>query len=268
MTRVGLRIASLEDDAAQAAWIREIVRAEGHECVTFADGRRMLVTLRKVTFDLLVLDWHVPHVSGREVLAWVREHLDPRLPVMFLSRRDSEEDIVATLNAGADDYMAKPIRPRELGARITALLRRAYPETRQPEDGRLAWGCFAFDTVTRIATRHGLEVRLTPKEFELALLLFRNEGRAVPREHMLVAVWGKEFPPMSRTVDTHISRVRTKLGLWERNGVRLLPVYTHGYRLELVSKPLGEPIGEPAGEPIVELPPQKKKGTRRCLSAN
>jgi len=256
MTRVGLRIASLEDDAAQAAWIREIVRAEGHECVTFADGRRMLVTLRKVTFDLLVLDWHVPHVSGREVLAWVRAHLDPRVPVMFLSRRASEEDVVATLNAGADDYMIKPIRPRELGARITALLRRTYPDTRQPDEGRLAWGCFTFDTVTRIATCHGQEVRLTPKEFELALLLFRSEGRAVPREHMLVAVWGKELPPMSRTVDTHISRVRNKLGLWERNGVRLLPVYTHGYRLEMV------------GEPVVDAPPKKKKGTRRCLSDN
>jgi len=112
--------------------------------------------------------------------------------------------------------------------------------------------------VTRIATRHGQEVRLTPKEFELALLLFRNEGRAVPREHILVAVWGKELPPMSRTVDTHISRVRTKLGLWDRNGVRLQPVYTHGYRLELV------------GKPVVDVFPQiqKKKGTRRCLSAN
>ncbi len=181
MARVRLRIASLEDDAAEAAWIREILTAEGHECVTFADGRRMLVTLRKVTFDLLLLDWHVPHVSGREVLAWARAHLDPRIPVMFLSRREGEADIVGTLDAGADDYMVKPIRPRELGARIAALLRRAYPDACQPDDGRLTWGCFSFDTVTRPATRHGQLVPLTPKEFEVALLQFRTVARACPR---------------------------------------------------------------------------------------
>ncbi|KWR86675.1 MULTISPECIES: response regulator transcription factor [Cupriavidus] len=272
MTRMGLRVASLEDDAAEAARIREIVTAEGHECVTFADGRRMLVTLRKVTFDLLLLDWHVPHVSGREVLDWVRAHLDPRIPVMFLTGRDTEADIVATLSAGADDYMVKPIRPRELGARIAALLRRAYPDSRQPDDGRLTWGCFRFDAVTHEATCHGQEVRLTPKEFEVALLLFRNEGRAVPREYMLAAIWGKELPPLSRTIDTHVSRVRTKLGLWEHNGVRLQPLYTHGYRLELLTTsgtaPPSTPPPPPPPPSTPPPPPQKKKGTRRCLSAN
>ncbi|SDD11545.1 two component transcriptional regulator, winged helix family [Cupriavidus sp. YR651] len=231
---MGLRIASLEDDIAQAALVREIVTAAGHECVTFSDGRRMLLTLRKVTFDLLLLDWHVPLVSGKEVLAWVRTHLDPRVPVMFLTCRDSEEDVVAGLAAGADDYVVKPIRPQELAARIAALARRAYPDAREPGSSCLSWGCFTFDIAARAATRHGQPVGLTPKEFDLALLLFRNEGRVVPREHMVAAVWGREIPPMSRTIDTHISRVRNKLGLCCDNGVRLAPVYTHGYRLELV----------------------------------
>jgi len=253
---MGLRIASLEPDAGHAARIREIVTAAGHECVTFDDGRRMLLTLRKVTFDLLLLDWHAPQVSGREVLAWVRAHLDARVPVMFLTGLDSERDIVATLAAGADDYMVKPIRPQELAARIEALLRRAYPDLRQSRDGSMVWGCFAFHLATRASTCHGQKVALTPKEFDLALLLFRNAGRVVPREHMVVAVWGRDIPPMSRTIDTHISRVRNKLGLWPDNGVRIVPLYTHGYRLELLGdeasagpKAAGAPDADPAPAP-------------------
>ncbi|WP_308302926.1 response regulator [Cupriavidus pauculus] len=99
MTKTGLRVASLENDSAQAAMIRAIVTGAGHECVTFTDGRRMLLTLRKVAFDLL-LDWDVPQVSGLEVLHWVRTHLDPRLPVMFVARRQAEADIAAALAAG------------------------------------------------------------------------------------------------------------------------------------------------------------------------
>ncbi len=257
MTKTGLRIAALEGDSAQAAMLRTIVTGAGHECVIFCDGRRMLLTLRKVTFDLLLLDWQAPQVTGMEVLGWVRAHLDPRIPVMFVARRGAEDDIATALAAGADDYMVKPIRPVELAARIQALLRRVYPDTRQRDDARRSWGAFAFDTVTRQATRDGAAVALTPKEFDLALLMFRNEGRVVPREHMVAAVWGREIPPMSRTIDTHVSRVRNKLGLWEESGVRVLPVYTFGYRLELLDDAERQ---RAAG--------RQKKGTRRCLSPN
>lgn len=234
MTKTGLRIASLESDSAQAAKIRGIVTGGGHECVTFTDGRRMLLTLRKVSFDLLLLDWEAPHVCGMEVLGWARAHLDPRLPVMFVAGRQGEDDIAQALAAGADDYMVKPIRPVELSARLHALLRRAYPDTRQRDDERLSWGRYAFDVVARQAQRDGLAVPLTPKEFDLALLMFRNANRVVPREHMVTAVWGREFSPMSRTIDTHMSRVRNKLELWDEHGVRVVPVYTFGYRLELL----------------------------------
>lgn len=257
MTRTGLRVASLENDAAQAAMIRGIVTGAGHECVTFIDGRRMLLTLRKVAFDLLLLEWDVPHVTGLEVLDWARAHLDSRLPVMFIAQRGRESDIGAALAAGADDYMAKPIRPVELSARIQALLRRVYPDTRQRDDDRLGWGPYTFDLVTRQTARDGVVVPLTPKEFDLALLMFRNANRVVSREHMVTAVWGREFSPMSRTIDTHISRVRNKLGLWENNGVRVIPVYTFGYRLELLADQMSTPASA-----------AQKKGTRRCLSQN
>ncbi|WP_404992272.1 response regulator transcription factor [Cupriavidus pauculus] len=257
MTTTGLRIAALEDDSAHAALIRDVVTGAGHECLTFADGRRLLLTLRRITFDLLLLTWDVPQISGTEVLGWVRAHLDPRIPVMFVSDRCGEDDVVAAMNAGADDYVVKPIRPREFAARIEALLRRAYPDSHRLDENRLSWGAYVFDVVARQASHHGRTVPLTPKEFDLALLMFRNQGRVVPREHMLTTVWGRDMPPMSRTIDTHVSRVRTKLGLWEDNGVRVLPVYTFGYRLELLDDEERKRIAR--GE---------KKGTRRCLSPN
>ncbi|RZT38486.1 response regulator transcription factor [Cupriavidus agavae] len=212
-----------------------------HECRTFSDGRRMLLTLRRVSFDLLLLEWRVAGMGGMEILEWARAHLDPRIPVMFLAAHDDEADIAAALGAGADDYMLKPIRPVELAARVGALLRRAYPDIGACGDSLITCGAFTFDVLARQATRHGAVITLTPKEFELALLLFRNEGRVVPREHMVLAIWGRDIPPMSRTIDTHISRVRNKLGLWDENGVRVQPVYTYGYRLERVDEH-GQPV--------------------------
>lgn len=254
-----MRIASLEDEAAQAALIRQVVTAAGHECTTFADGRQMMLALRDVSFDLLLLDWQLPGVSGREVLSWVRANLDRRLPAMFLTCRDAEADIVDGLAAGADDYIVKPIRPRELGARIEALLRRACPGHAGGES--LCVGAFAFDGGTRTATRFGQPVGLTPKEFDLAMLLFRNEGRIVSRDHIVAAVWGRNIPPLSRTVDTHVSRVRSKLGLHAEHGVRLTPVYTHGYRLERLETlardrgPLG-PLAVPGRIPMAASLPE------------
>lgn len=229
---MGKRIASLEDDAAQAALIRHIVTSNGHECITFADGARLLMTLREVSFDMLLLDWELPGQSGRDVLDWVRGNLDRRMPVMFLTCRQGEDDIVDGLAAGADDYMAKPIRPAELAARIGSLLRRTCPG-QGALGGPLAVGGYLFDCSARSVSWRGQRVQLTPKEFDLAVLLFRNESRIVTRDHIVAAVWGREVSPVLRTIDTHISRVRSKLGLNAGHGVRLTPVYTHGYRLEI-----------------------------------
>ncbi|AGW88442.1 MULTISPECIES: response regulator transcription factor [Cupriavidus] len=214
---MGKRIASLEDAPADVALIRQVIASAGHECVSFGESRRLLLALRDAGFDLLLLlDWQMPDLSGREVLAWMRTNLDRRVPVMFLTCRDAEHDIVNALTAGADDYMVKPVRQAELAARIECL--------------RL--GDYAFDCATRKVTCNGHPVGLTPKEFDLAVLLFRNEGRIVTRDHITAAVWGREISPMSRTIDAHVSRVRSKLDLHAAHGLRLTPVYTHGYRLE------------------------------------
>ncbi|EYS85076.1 transcriptional regulator [Cupriavidus sp. SK-4] len=234
--KMASRIASLEDAPADAALIRQVITGAGHDCVTFAESRRLLLALRDAGFDLLLLDWQMPDLSGREVLAWVRTHLDRRIPVMFLTCREAELDIVNALAAGADDYMVKPVRPAELAARIDCLLRRAYPAQLAPL-APLRLGEYAFDCALRKVTCNGHPVGLTPKEFDLAVLPFRNEGRIVTRDHITAAVWGREISPLSRTIDTHVSRVRSKLGLQAGHGLRLTPVYTHGYRLERTDRP-------------------------------
>jgi DNA-binding response OmpR family regulator len=127
--------------------------------------------------------------------------------------------------------VVKPVRRAELVARVGALLRRAAPRTGESLE-RMRVGPYAVDPLGRVLTLHGLQVELSPREFDLALYLFRNVGKLVPRELIEQAVWGRSIGPDSRTLATHISKLRLKLDLNQKNGVRLVSVYSHGYRLE------------------------------------
>ncbi|WP_439890866.1 response regulator transcription factor [Ralstonia sp. 25C] len=225
-----MKIASLEDDAAQADLIRLVLQADGHSCESFSEGAALMRALRKEKFDLLVLDWQLPDISGYEVVKWVRRSVDKHVPILFLTSRSLEEDIVSGLVAGADDYMIKPIRRGELSARVRALLRRA--SSSPAADPVLTIGKYVVMPQARRILRDGVEIELTHKEMDLALLLFSSEGQVISRDYIIEAIWGRFVAGNSRTLDTHLSRVRTKLALGPENGVRLWPVYTHGYRLE------------------------------------
>lgn len=229
-----MRIAILDDDVSQTDFVSQTLTAAGHTCHAFNSGKEMLTRLRRETYDLLILDWNVPDVSGNEILAWVRQNLAPGLPAIFMTNRTAEEDIVQGLNCGADDYMIKPVRKFELLARVNALLRRAYPTT--VPGGRDVHGAYTFDQQTHVVEFNDQSIQLTQKEFDLALLFFRNLSRPLSRSHILEAVWGRDIDVPSRTMDTHVSRIRTKLDLRTENGFRLSPVYSYGYRLEKLAE--------------------------------
>jgi DNA-binding response OmpR family regulator len=170
-----MRIASVEDDPDQAELIRQILGEAGFECESFATGAAFLRALRERAFDLLLVDWQLPGTSGYEVVSWVRQKSGNMPPILFLTSRTQEEDIVAGLAVGADDYMLKPIRAGELMARVRSLLRRAYPEAAQQLD-IIRCGNYVVDPRLRTVTVGGQPAEISPREYELALFLFRNIG--------------------------------------------------------------------------------------------
>ena len=226
-----MRIAILEDDPDQLALLSRWLKNAGHQVHDFLLGREVLKYAGRESFDLFVLDWEVPDISGVDVLRWIRANLSKSIPILFVTVRDTEEDIVHALNAGADDYMIKPARQSELLARVGALLRRAYP---QKEETQLLFPPYEFDTQHGTAHINGAVVDLTPKEFELAVLLFRNIDRLMSRGHLQETVWGRGVGLATRSVDTHVSQVRKKLSLRSEHGFRVAAIYNYGYRLKRV----------------------------------
>ena len=241
-----MRIAALVYEDSQLELIRHTMEGIGHECHGFEDGRTLLRELRQQTYDLLILDWNLPDVQGPTVVRRIRKDLNSRLPVLFVTNRREEVDMVEGLSAGADDFMVKPIRVGELEARVRALLRRSYPAQHESE---ITFGPYHFQPGSRTLEVKGETVELKHREYELALFLFQNLGRLLSREHLREAVWGVGAEAPSRSLDTHISRLRTKLDLRPSNGFVLSAIYGLGYRLEAIDADMLSPSGfGPAGE--------------------
>ena len=224
-----MRIAYLEDDPDQAALVRAWLEAGGHVCHHFDRGHALQRSLASESFDLFLLDWELPDTSGVEVLKEVRARA-PRAPVIFTTARQRDEDVAAVLQAGADDYISKPVRRGELLARIDAVTRRLQPA--QSSSDVLEHPPFRIDRRARSVVRDGKRLPLTDKEFVLAEFFFLNAGRVVSRQHLLEAVWGLGAKSNTRTVDTHVSRLRGKLGLSAEAGWQIVSVHQFGYRLE------------------------------------
>ena len=229
-----MRIAALDDDALQLDLFRQATEAMGHVCHTYLTGAELLRSLRRETYDLLIVDWHLPDTTGPEVVRWVRKNVQAQLPILFVTNRQEERDIVEGLGSGADDFMVKPVRIGELTARVNALLRRAYPEN---TTGAQTFGRYQFFPETRSIEMDGVPVELKNREYELALFLFQNMGRLLSRDHLKDIVWGQVPDIMSRSLDTHISRLRMLLDLRPASGFIVTAVYGVGYRFEAVDTP-------------------------------
>jgi len=203
------RIAVIEDEESIASAIATRLRSEGYEVEIAGDGPGGVQLCDRWRPDLVVLDLMLPGLDGIEVCKQIQR--DHPMPVLMLTARDSETDLLVGLAVGADDYMTKPFSARELVARIHALLRRA--DRPPPGDGRpLRIGAIELDGASRRVRSDGELVHLTPIEFDLLQYLASRPGRVASREELLVNVWGYEVPSGARTVDSHIRSIRRKLG--------------------------------------------------------
>ena len=229
-----MRIAILEDDPDQADLLKLWLSHAEHSVERFGSAAGFLRAIRRESYDLYLLDWMLPDLSGIEVLKKLREELSDNTPVVIVTAKNEERSIVRGLESGADDYLVKPVRQAELVARVAAVLRRTSGG--KPDEDVLDVAPYSLSLATMVVTLNDEAISLTNREFQLALFFFRNAGKMVSRSHMLESIWGIDNRSLStRTVDTHVSRLRKKLRLGKDNGWVLSAIYQHGYRLERVN---------------------------------
>lgn len=217
----------VEDEPTIAQAVAARLRADGHEVAVAADGPAGVALCRRLRPDLVVLDLMLPGLDGYEVCRQVQA--EQGVPVLMLTARDDEDDLVVGLRVGADDYMTKPFSPRELSARVAALLRRTTRPDPLPAAVLAAGdGLVQLDRDGRRVRRDGAEVHLTPTEFDLLARLAARPGTVLSRDQLLADVWSwRGAEGTTRTVDTHVAALRRKLG----DGV-VRTVHGVGYAVE------------------------------------
>lgn len=213
--------------------IREVVglylRQDGHAVVVAADGEEALRLYRQARPDLVVLDLMLPGLSGLEVCRRIQG--ERRVPLIMLTAKGEEEDRIVGLGVGADDYVVKPFSPRELVARVAAVLRRVNEASAGPANGEvLSFGELQINPNTRIVTVQGDPVALTAREFDLLHHMASSPGRVFTRDQLMESVWGYTFAAETSTVTVHVRRLREKVEADPAHPCRLLTVWGVGYR--------------------------------------
>lgn len=204
------RILVAEDDRNANKLIGAVLRKDGHEILSAADGQEALTILENEHVDLIVSDVMMPHMDGMELVSQLRE-ANWDMPVLMLTARQDSETLHDSFLIGADDYLTKPADMKELVLRVRALLRR----TGAMKTGRLVVGSAVLDSTRNTVEHHGETVELPPKEFKLLLKLLSNPGRAFTRMQLLDDVWGWDTESSEATVNVHINRLRTRFANWQ-----------------------------------------------------
>jgi DNA-binding response OmpR family regulator len=226
-----MKIALLADLSVQAKAMADSLSRAGVDCHTYHASRELIHGMDGSSYDVLLIDHELAGMPAVDAVRAVRGAWHSKVPVLVVSSRRDEESVVNTLQAGADDYMIRPLRSRELVARLHALQRRAAPG--RPAAGPdIRVGAYILDCRSRQAAFRGQRLTLTPKEFELALLLFANVGRVLSHAHIEREIWGYPLPPMSRALASLVSRLRRTLQLSSRNGLVIAVIYAQGYLLD------------------------------------
>lgn len=219
------RVLVVDDEPAILELVSFNLKKEGYDVITAADGKSALEVFAAEKPDLVVLDLMIPEPDGYEVCKLIRAQ--SAVPVIMLTARGEEQDRVRGLDLGADDYVVKPFSPRELLARVRAVLRRS-PVAQETD--RLVAGDLVIDSERHQVTIAGELVELTPKEFDLLKMLAENAGRALERDFLLEKVWGYAFAGATRTLDVHIRRLRQKIDDDPQNPRYIETVHGVGYR--------------------------------------
>lgn len=223
------RILVAEDDPKQAGLLRRYLEREGHTVVVAPDGRAAVDEARRRRPDLLILDVMMPRVDGLDVCRILRTESD--VPIILLTARTTEDDVLLGLDLGADDYVTKPYSPRELMARVRAALRRSGRSSPAPDDAVVRTGPLVIDTARHRVTLDGTLVDCTPTEFRLLTALAREPGRVFTRQQLLDAAAGFDHYVLDRTVDVHVRNLRRKLEHDPAAPRLLRTVYGVGYTL-------------------------------------
>lgn len=240
----------VEDDVALCDLLRTHLEADGHTVVQAFDGHAALVAVEQYHPQLIILDWMLPGMDGLAVCRRVRQqHL---MPIIMLTARTEEVDQILGLEVGADDYIAKPFSIRQVQARVRAMLRRVELDTQRPEiapaplpaqttvpaasppisssvPAPLVRGALSISQVQHLVQVDGQEIDLTPKEYDLLVLLVSHPGWVFKREVLLQQVWGDSYEGFDRTIDNHVTRLRKKLG---QVGEKIETVWGVGYRFK------------------------------------
>lgn len=224
-----MHVAVADDEPDIARDISSLLIDAGFTCDTYRDGDDLVAGLRRSTFDVVLLDWNMPGKTGIEVIRWAAENLDTPPAFVLLTSRSDPGDVVRGLEVGACDFIVKPEDGSVIIARIHAAARRGL--TRPNQNPVQEYGKFIIDSARRAISVDGEEVKLTAKEFELAKVFFENLERPLSRNYLLGKIWGSSDKLETRTLDMHVSRVRSKLGLRPENGVVIQTVFGFGYRM-------------------------------------